>query len=124
MNNFKLDDFPKIDSGFKVPNGYFEQLEMEIIINSYKNVKVISIFKKTKFWLSSVAAILIIAISIVSIFSLTKNEPISNEDYLTYSNNLTTDDLIEHLSEEDISQLESSLNFYDIETTKYIKENL
>ncbi len=125
MKEFKLNDYPKIKSGFEVPEGYFEQLENKIMSQfPQPEVKVISIFQKKRFWIASVAAVVIIAFSATFYFEQLQQETYTNEEYLTYNTNLTTEDLIEHLNENDIENLEQSLIVYDNETAKFAEENL
>ena len=51
MKEFRLDNEPKITSGFKTPEGYFDDLSEKINANLPKNEpKVISIFQKRKTW--------------------------------------------------------------------------
>ncbi len=63
MKQFDLDNDPKIDSGFRIPENYFEQFETKIMSQiSEKEVKVISIFETRKFWFSAVAAVFVIGL--------------------------------------------------------------
>ena len=64
MKEFKINDENKITSGFTTPEGYFENFTIDLQNNeSHQKTdrKVISI--NTKRWLTSVAAVLIVAIS-------------------------------------------------------------
>jgi hypothetical protein len=45
MKQFDLDNDPKIDSGFRIPENYFEQFEAKIMSQlPEREVKVISLF--------------------------------------------------------------------------------
>ena len=125
MTDFKLDQIPKINSGFKVPEGYFENVDNKILSQlPQSKVKVIPIFRKPVIWASGVAAAFIVGFSILIFNNITDKTSFSNEDYLSINENLNTEDLAEHLSENDIKSLENSLNIYDLETTKLAEENL
>lgn len=125
MKDFKLEQFPKINSGFKVPEGYFDDFDTKIVIQLPQNeAKVISIFRKPYIWISAVAAIFVVGFFISMFYYNLDNNSLSNEDYLLINENLNTEDLVEHLSENDIQSLENSLTIYDLETTKLAQENL
>ncbi|WP_394759650.1 hypothetical protein [Flavobacterium sp.] len=125
MKQFDLNNDPKIDSGFRVPENYFEQFEAKIMSQlPEREVKVISLFKTRKFWFSSVAAVFVIGLFITMYLNNTKTEDISTEDYLAYETSITTEDIIEHLSDDDITMIEKSLELYDQETENYAKDYL
>jgi hypothetical protein len=125
MKQFDFDNDPKITSGFKIPEGYFETFENKIMeLLPEKEVKVISIFQTRRFWFSAVAVILILCISIPMYFSYTTNANLTPEDYLAYDSSITTEDIAEHLTDDDITAIEESLNLYDLETTNYVNDYL
>jgi hypothetical protein len=65
MKTFKLENEPKIESGFKTPEHYFENFSSKIMEQLPKNEpKVISIFQKRKKIIFAVAAILVIGLMI------------------------------------------------------------
>ena len=114
MKEFKLNDENKIPSGFTIPEGYFDQFTVEL--NSKINlpkagVKVISM--NTKRWITSIAAILIVALS-VSIYSkiAVSNSDKNNttENYLTNQSDISQYDLITLLDKKDIENLSIELN--------------
>jgi len=110
MKEFKLDQTPKINSGFKVPDNYFDNLEIKIINQLAKdNVKEISIFGKSYLWLSGIAAVMIIGFSISVLFKNAEQTSFTNEDYLFTHENLNTEDFAEFLSENDLQMLEKKL---------------
>ena len=52
MNNFELNKIPKIESGFKTPDYYFDSFSEKIMQQlPERNQKVIPLFSKTKFGL-------------------------------------------------------------------------
>ena len=125
MKPIDLENNKKIETGFKIPEGYFEAFEAKMMGQIAENpVKVISIFKTTRFWIASIAALFLI--SITSIIYLQNNEitTVNEEEYLTTQTNLTTEEIVEHLTDDDILKIEASLNLYDTETINYAKEYL
>ena len=65
MKTFKLDNEPKIETGFTVPENYFENFSAKMMQQLPKNEpKVISIFTKKKTWMYAAAAILVLALSL------------------------------------------------------------
>ena len=125
MKEFDLENNQKIESGFNIPDQYFESLEFKIMDQLTKNpVKVISLFETRKFWIGSVAAILLIAITAIFYFNNSETSNTNTEEYLTYQTNLSTEDIVEHLTDDDILKIEASLNLYDAETVQYAKKYL
>lgn len=125
MKEFDLENNQKIESGFKIPDQYFESLEFKIMDQITKNpVKVISLFETRKFWIGSVAAILLISITALFYFNNSEISNTNTEEYLTYQTNLSTEDIVEHLTDDDILKIEASLNLYDAETVQYAKKYL
>ena len=66
MNEFKLDNQPKIETGFKVPKDYFDTLSEKITSKiSSDNHDVISLYQRNKQQIYAVAAVLVLAINII-----------------------------------------------------------
>jgi hypothetical protein len=125
MKQFDLNNDPKIDSGFRFPENYFEQFEAKIMSQlPEREVKVISLFKTRKFWFSSVAAVFVIGLFTTLYLNSATNENINTEDYLAYDTTITNEDIIENLSNDDITAIEESLDLYDQDTKNYAKEYL
>ncbi|MFN8325925.1 hypothetical protein [Flavobacterium sp.] len=123
MKPFKLDE-QKIESGFKVPDGYFEKLTSDINAKLATNEpKVVSIFSRKKVIYYAVAAVLVLALSIPlfnyynSTTSLTQEEV---EDYIALQSGITEDDLVNALDKEDIEKLKIDLKIED----KVLEETL
>ena len=117
MKKIDLENNDTIKTGFKTPNHYFEEFEakmmQQILIekSEKKEAKVVSLFYKKQIWMSSIAALLLVALAIPVYFNL-KNE--SNLDNLTIENylvlqNVGTSEITKHLTDDDLIELESSL---------------
>ena len=126
MKRFDLDNDPKIDSGFKIPENYFEQFEAQMMNNlPEREVKVVSLWQRKSVWVSGAAAVFIISIGTWLFFVQKSTESvISSQEYLAYENDVTTEDIALYLSDEDISIVEKELNLYDQESETYINEYL
>ncbi|MNP96846.1 hypothetical protein D3C85_94380 [compost metagenome] len=112
MKTFKLENEPKIESGFKTPENYFENFSAKVMQQLPENEpKVISIFQKRKIILMTVAAILVLAmmIPLYTIFSTNSKEldETTLENYLTYQSSMNQYDLITELEPEDINKIET-----------------
>ena len=111
MKEFKLENEPKIESGFKTPDHYFDHLSAKVLEQLPKNEpKVISIFQKRKTVIMMVAALLILALMIPIYTSITTNskelDETTLENYLAYQSNLNQYDLISELETEDITKMQ------------------
>ena len=118
MKTFKLENEPKIQTGFKIPENYFDDLSIKIMEQlPASESKVISIFKKRKSLILMAAAILILAlmIPILNNLSTTKKELDSTtlENYITYQSNVNQYDLISVLESEDITNMNTSIVLED-----------
>ena len=110
MNNFELNKIPKIESGFKTPDYYFDSFSEKIMQQlPERNQKVIPLFSKTKIWTIAIAAVFLISLSI-PIFNALKTSSTeldkgTIENYLTNHTEISDDDLVELLDEEDIQKM-------------------
>lgn len=117
---------PKINTGFEIPNGYFDSLEDAVMakLNDTKEIPVISIWKRKSVWISSVAAVFIVTMGTLLFFNTPKEELTISQDYLAYQNDITTEDIAAHLTDEDIQALETEMTPLDNETETYINDYL
>lgn len=111
MKAFKLENEPKVSTGFKTPENYFDDFSAKILqqINEEKEVKVIPIYKRKKVLSLLAAAVVIIALMIPVINNYTNTSKDLDEDtletYLSYQSNLNQYDLIRELDTKDIDKL-------------------
>jgi hypothetical protein len=127
MKEFRLDNEPKISSGFKIPENYFDDLSEKINANLPKTEpKVISIFQNRKAWLYSVAAILIVGISILMVQQL-QNKPTFDseflESYIAQNTTISEYDLLELLEKEDLENMQIDLNIQDAVLEEIVTNN-
>ena len=117
MNEFKINNENKITSGFTTPEGYFDDFSIDTnnrIILPKSRIKVISI--NTKRWVTSVAAVLIIAFSITFFTKMEVSNSDDNvlmENYITNNSEISQYDLITLLDKKDIENLSVELNLND-----------
>ena len=118
MNDFNLDKEPKIGSGFKTPEGYFDDFHLKMMQNlPVQEPKVIPLFAMRRTWMMSAVAILVLALMIPLYNSFYTNseeiDAISMENYLAYQSNISQYDLINLLDSEDIQSLDVDLALED-----------
>jgi len=131
MKTFKLDNEPKIKSGFTTPEHYFDNFSEKVMQQLPENEpKIISIFAKRKTWLYAAAAILIIALAVPMYLTFnTHSSEIDDatiENYITYQSNVSDTDLVNLLDEEDIQKISVEMNIEDltIENELSVNKNL
>lgn len=113
MIDFKLDNETKIKTGFKVPESYFDSFSEKILSKIETNTtqekpKVISIFERNKKWALSIAATLLVFITVDYYFfdlNKTKNENLELEHYIVNQTDITDDDFVSLLNENDIEKI-------------------
>ncbi|RKS25088.1 hypothetical protein CLV94_0118 [Flavobacterium endophyticum] len=128
MNSFNLENSPKIKSGFKTPDGYFENFSEQMLAKIAQEEKpVISIFQRRKNWFVAAAAVLILGISIPFLNKTdTGNTSVDEEtmeNYLAYQSTISQYDLINLLDNEDIEALESDLKVDDAVVESALSDN-
>jgi hypothetical protein len=128
MKPFKLEDEPKIKSGFKVPGNYFEDFASKLVQNLPKEetqneTKVISIFRKRKTILLAIAAVLIIGLMIPILYTTTsKNKELDAatlETYLSEEGSPSQYDLIVEIEPIESAQIKNT-NELEAETIEDI----
>lgn len=115
MKQFDLENNKEMKSGFKVPENYFEQFEAKMMeqISKEKETKVVSLFYRKQVWISSIAAVLLLAIAIPVYFNMAKENNFDAgtiEVYLSQQQGIGITELSKHLTDEDIAELENNLS--------------
>lgn len=118
MKTFKLDNEPKIETRFKVPENYFEDFSARVMQQLPKEEpKTISIFARRKTWMYAAAAALVLGLSI-PVYNNFNNRPTeidaaTLENYITYHSNVSDSDIVNLLDEKDIQKIKIDLNIDD-----------
>ena len=122
MKAFNLDKEPKIKTGFKTPENYFESFETKMLAQLPKEEPKVIKFQVRKLYIVSAIAAVILAFIVIPFYfdSNYSQESISVESYLSYQ--LTTEDIIEKLTQEDIDALENTLALSDDGLEEYLSE--
>jgi hypothetical protein len=120
MKEFKINDKNKITSGFTTPEGYFDGFSIDVNNNlsKPKNDRKL-IFINTKRWITSVAAVLIVALSVTVYTKLIIENPedsIEMENYITNHSEISQYDLITLLDKKDIENLSIEMNTSNTKT--------
>jgi len=110
MKTFKLENEPKIESGFIVPEHYFDNFSKKVVSQlPDEKSKVIPLFQRRKNLFFAVAAVLVIALllPIYNQFSTTSDEidTTTLENHLTYQTDINPYELISELEETDINKI-------------------
>nr|WP_294778227.1 hypothetical protein [uncultured Flavobacterium sp.] len=118
MKSFKLDNEPKITSGFTTPDGYFDSFREKILGELPKEQpKVVSIFSRRKTWYYAAAAVIVMMLSIpiYNNFSTASEEvdAVALEDYITNHTNISSDEIANLLDQEDLEKMKLELNLED-----------
>ena len=118
MKTFKLENEPKIKSGFKTPEHYFDDFSEKVLQQlNEKEVKVIPFYKRKRSLSLAAAAVIGFAllIPIVNNYRATSNDldEATLETYLAYQSNLNQYDLIQKLDNSDIEKLNNNITLED-----------
>lgn len=110
MKAFKLDNEPKITTGFTTPEGYFDGFSEKVLQKiERKEPKVISIFARRKTWVIAVAAVFVVAFSIPMMQQFQSESSDIDQDvlenYITQQSTLNEDDIASLLDENDIQKM-------------------
>lgn len=128
MKTFKLDNEPKIKTGFTVPENYFEDFSAKMMQQlPVQEPKVISIFARKKTWLYGAAAILVLALSLPiynNYFSRSSEvDAATLENYISYQSTVSDTDLVNLLDEQDIQKIRVDLDIEDITIENELSQN-
>ncbi len=128
MKTFKLENNPKIESGFKTPEHYFDHFSEKVLQQIPENdSKVIPLFQKRKMIVFMVAAVLVIAL-MLPIYNYNSSnskelDAITLENYLSYQSNINQYDLINALETEDLNDMNNTIVLEDDAIEDILSDN-
>lgn len=128
MKNFKLENEPKITSGFTTPDGYFEVFSSKILAELPKEEpKIISIFsyRKTLYFAAAAILILMLCIPLFSKYSTQTDEIDSAtlENYIAYQANISDEEIVNLLQQEDLDKIKLEFNVSDAAIEEVLNSN-
>ena len=128
MKDFKLDNEPRITSGFTTPDGYFDTFSEKILAQlPNQERKVISIFSSRKTWYFATAAIVILMLSIPLYTKYsTHQEEIDSatlENYIAYQSNISEEEIVNLLQQEDLDKMKLDFNIDNKEIEDALNSN-
>jgi len=115
MKAFKLDEHPKINTGFKVPDGYFDGFTDHMLMQLNDEPKVLQLHRR-KTWIFAAAAILVLSMTIPIINKVVETDQPDEaaiENYLAYHATIADEDIVELLEKEDISNIKIDYRLED-----------
>ncbi|MDK2773050.1 MAG: hypothetical protein KYX68_12625 [Flavobacterium sp.] len=120
MKDSNLEDI-KMNNGFKIPDGYFENFENKIMKQiENEETKVISIFRRKYFYVASIAATILVVKGIL----FTNNNNINSIDDTTLENYLVTEvssyDLIDKIDVENIASADDVIELSNDNLENYL----
>lgn len=138
MKDFNLEKQTKIETGFNVPEGYFDSFSEKVMSqiateNSNENSKVVSLFDRNKKWILSTAASFIVFFSVGYYFfnsNKKENEEQEIENYIVHDTTISDYEIVDLMNQNDIQKLtieyqleNQSTENIDLETLN-LEENL
>ena len=110
MKNFSLENHPKIQPGFKLPeepyfDSFFEKIASKI---NHSATKSISMHKQKRIWFATIAATLIFGFLINNDYQNNITKQLA-EEFLVTDNSLSIYEITEQLTDEDITTLEQQI---------------
>lgn len=128
MKLFKLDNEPKLSSGFTTPEGYFDSLGTQINERLLKpEPKVIPFFSRRKTWYCAAAAVIVMLLSIPVYHNFSDNpqdiDAVALEDYITNHTSINEDDIASLLGKADLDKMKIELNLQDQEVEDILLNN-
>jgi flagellar basal body-associated protein FliL len=129
MKTFKLDNTPKIESGFKTPENYFDTFSARVMQQLPKEEpKTISLFSRKKPWIYAAAAVLVLGLTIPVVYNNFYNnapeiDAATLENYISYNTSITDTDLVNLLNENDIQKIDIGMNIEDNTIENELSEN-
>lgn len=118
MKDFKLDNEPKISSGFTTPDGYFDAFSQHMLTQiPDQETKVISMFntRKILYYVAAAVVVLMISFPLYTNYFGTQSEidTVTLENYIAYNSTISEEEIVNLLEQEDLDQMKTDLKIDD-----------
>lgn len=118
MKTFKLENEPKIKTGFTTPENYFDDFSAKMMQQlPRKEPKIVSLFARKKTWIYAAAAVVVLALTIPVYNHFYSNsaeiDDVTLENYITYHSTVSDEDIVNLLDEKDIQKMNVDFNIED-----------
>ena len=130
MKDFKLDSEPRIKSGFKAPDAYFESFADRVMLQlPAQEVKVVPLYRRMPIWVTSAAAALVLSLSLIftekdnatiTTAPVSELSPDAIGDYLLHQEGISSYELIQNLDHKEISELQQLESISDEAIDEYL----
>ncbi|MGQ2984202.1 hypothetical protein [Flavobacterium sp.] len=127
MSDFRLDNEPKITTGFKAPDAYFDHFADRLMeqLQEREEPKVIPLYKRRPVWLSAAASVAILVGAGIFLMTNTGTAAAQPDDaaiehYLVYQANINSYDLMQNLDTDDLAEMEQSIAVSDEAIEEYL----
>ena len=129
MKDFKLDNEPKIASGLKTPDGYFDAFSERMMAQLPKSQpKVIPLYKSKKTWYYAAAAVLALSLSIPVYNNYRSDQAAIDsaalEHYIAYNSTITQEEIVDLMNQEDLDKMKIELNVDDAALEDAVRNNI
>lgn len=129
MKNFNLENEPKIETGFTIPENYFNDFSEKVMQQlPSEKPKVISLYQSNKNWFLTAAAILIVSFTIPTYYLVQNNKNEVNaselESYILDHSTVSQDDIVDLLDENDLKEMNVDYDLEDISSEVIDLENI
>jgi hypothetical protein len=129
MKNFNLENEPKIETGFTIPENYFNDFSEKVMQQlPSEKPKVISLYQSNKNWFLTAAAILIVSFTMPTYYLVQNNKNEVNaselESYILNHSTVSQDDIVDLLDENDLKEMNVDYNLEDISSEAIDLENI
>ncbi|TBX66641.1 hypothetical protein EZL74_10690 [Flavobacterium silvisoli] len=128
MNDFNLNTNPKITTGFKVPDGYFDSFSTKVLEQLPKQEsKFVGVFSFRKTWYYAAAAVVVLGLSISLYHQYTLKQDLADvtvlEDYLANNASITEDEILNSLDKEDLEKMKIDFKLQDKDIEEVLENN-
>ena len=129
MKNFNLENEPKIETGFTIPENYFNDFSEKVMQQlPSEKPKVISLYQSNKNWFLTAAAILIVSFTIPTYYLVQNNKNEVNaselESYILDHSTVSQDDIVDLLDENDLKEMNVDYDLEDLSSEVIDLENI